>query len=99
MAGFRGLEGWGQRPYSDVSSSPALGQSGPAQPAQQAVQGPSRAIKVKKWPERAKIQANPGQQPASNPISTFACFEQKGSEHGNRQDHHTIQPVVIKSNL
>jgi hypothetical protein len=37
--------------------------------------------KVKKWPQRAKIQANPGQQPASSQISTFACFEQPTSAH------------------
>ena len=53
-----------------ASSSPALGQSGLASHPK----GPSRAIKVKKWPQRAKIQANPGQQPASSQISTFACF-------------------------
>jgi hypothetical protein len=61
-----------------ASSSPALGQSGLAsQPHSKPVKGPSRAIKVKKWPQRAKIQPNPGQQPASSQISTFACFFRK----------------------
>jgi hypothetical protein len=47
------------------------------QPPSQPGKGPSRAIKVKNWPQRAKIQANPGQQPASSQISTFACFFRK----------------------
>ena len=59
-----------RRQQASSSAALALGQSG----LTSRTKGPSRAIKVKKWPQRAKIQANPGQQPASSQISTFACF-------------------------
>jgi hypothetical protein len=62
------------RPRPQASAGILQPRPGPVragQPPSQPPKGPIRAIKVKKWPQRAKIQANPGQQPASSQISTW----------------------------